>query len=47
MTNLESVICKMVEDIKSNEVEAIIAELQMIADQKYKEEEESVLEFTE
>lgn len=44
MTKLESLICTMVSGIKSNEVEAIIAELQMIADQKYKEEEEILME---
>lgn len=40
MTNLETTICNMVQDLKSNEIESIIAELQMIADDKYEKEEE-------
>lgn len=40
MTILESNICTIAEWMKSNEIEALIAELQMIADRKYQEEEE-------
>lgn len=39
MTALESNICTIAEWMKSNEIEALIAELQMIADRKYSEEE--------
>ena len=40
MTILESNICTIAEWMKSNEIEALISELQMIADRKYSEEEE-------
>lgn len=40
MTILESNICTIAEWMKSNEIEALIAELQIIADRKYQEEEE-------
>ena len=39
MTDIESRICAVAEDMKSNEIEALISELQMIADRKYQEEE--------
>lgn len=39
MTILESNICTIAEWMKSNEIEALISELQMIADRKYSEEE--------
>ncbi len=39
MTILESNICTICEWYKSNEIEALISELQMIADRKYSEEE--------
>lgn len=39
MTILESNVCTIAEGLKSNEIEALIAELQMIADRKYSEEE--------
>jgi len=39
MTILESNICTIAEWMKSNEIEALIAELQIIADRKYYEEE--------
>ena len=41
MTILESNICTIAEWMKSNEIEALISELQMIADRKYSEEEEA------
>lgn len=40
MTILESNICTIAEWMKSNEIEALIAELQIIADRKYQEEED-------
>lgn len=40
MTALESNICTIAEWMKSNEIEELIAELQIIADRKYQEEEE-------
>lgn len=40
MTALESNICTIAEWMKSNEIEALIAELQIIADRKYQEEEQ-------
>jgi hypothetical protein len=43
MTDIESRICAIAEDMKSNEIEALISELQMIADRKYQEEEEANL----
>lgn len=39
MNKLESNIVTLCEWLKSNEIEAIIAELQMVADRKYSEEE--------
>lgn len=39
MTILESNICTIAEWMKSNEIEALISELYMIADRKYSEEE--------
>lgn len=39
MTILEHNICTIAEWMKSNEIEALISELQMIADRKYSEEE--------
>lgn len=39
MTILESNICTIAEWMKSNEIEALISELQIIADRKYDEEE--------
>lgn len=39
MTKIESNICTIAEWLKSNEIEALISELQMIADRKYQEEE--------
>ena len=39
MTILESNICTICENYKSNEIEALIAEIQIIADRKYQEEE--------
>lgn len=39
MNKLESTICILCEWLKSNEIESIISELQMIADRKYQEEE--------
>lgn len=40
MTTLEHNICTIAEWLQSNEIEALISELQMIADRKYQEEEE-------
>lgn len=40
MTILESNICTIAEWMKSNEIEALIAELQIISDRKYQEEEQ-------
>lgn len=40
MTILESNICTIAEGMISGEIEALISELQMIADRKYQEEEE-------
>lgn len=40
MTALESNICTIAEWMKSNDIEALIAELQIIADRKYQEEED-------
>ena len=42
MTILESNICTICESYKSNEIEALISELQMIADRKYQEEEKEI-----
>lgn len=39
MTTFESVICNMAEEKTSWEIEALISELQMIAERKYSEEE--------
>lgn len=39
MTKFETVICQMAEEKTSWEIEALIAELQMIAERKYSEEE--------
>lgn len=39
MTILESNICTIAEWMKSNEIEALIAELQIIADRKYEIEQ--------
>ncbi len=41
MTILESNICTIAEWMKSNEIESLISELQMIADRKYQEEEDT------
>jgi hypothetical protein len=40
MNTLEHNTCTIAEGMKSNEIEALIAELQIIADRKYQEEEE-------
>ena len=40
MTILEHNICTIAEWLQSYEIEALISELQMIADRKYQEEEE-------
>ena len=40
MNHIESKICILCEDLKSNEIESIISELQMIADRKYQDEED-------
>ncbi len=45
MTILESNICTIAEWMKSNEIESLISELQMIADRKYQEEENSNYEI--
>lgn len=45
MTILESNICTIAEWMKSNEIESLISELQMIADRKYQEEEDSNYEI--
>jgi hypothetical protein len=39
MTQFESMVCQMAEDKTSQEIEAVISELQMISDRKYSEEE--------
>lgn len=39
MTILESNICTIAEWMKSNEIDALISELQMISSRKYQEEE--------
>ena len=41
MTILESNICTIAEWMKSNEIESLISEIQMIADRKYQEEEDT------
>jgi len=43
MTTLETLVCNMVEDHSSWEIEALISELQMIAERKYSEEESVIL----
>lgn len=45
MTILESNICTIAEWMKSNEIESLISELQIIADRKYQEEENSNYEI--
>lgn len=39
MTKIETEVCTIAEWMKSNEIDALIAELQMIASRKYDEEE--------
>lgn len=41
MTLTEYRICMIAEQMKSNEIESLISELQIIADRKYQEEEEA------
>lgn len=41
MNAIEQKICESVESLSSNEIESLISELQMIADRKYQEEEDT------
>lgn len=45
MNAIEQKICESVESLSSNEIESLISELQMIADRKYQEEENSNYEI--
>lgn len=41
MTTFEEIVCNMAEGHNSWEIESLISELQMIADRKYQEEEDT------